>query len=78
MPAAPAPQLSDLLIYDLGQPLCKSLSNLANGLLNRRMKGAQALYDDLLGPPVDHGLMVNSVELTRRSRLVISLQQLCN
>ena len=32
----------------------------------------------LLGPPVDHGLMVNSVELTRRSRPVISLQQLCN
>ena len=70
--------LVDVIIFDLGQPLRKSLSNLANVLLNRRMQRVQALFDDLLGPPVDHGLMVNSVELTRRSRPVISLQQLCN
>jgi hypothetical protein len=70
--------LVDVIYYDLGQPLRTSLSNLANVLLNRRVKRIQALFDDLLGPPVDHGLMVNSVELTRRSRPVISLQQLVN
>jgi hypothetical protein len=68
----------DLLIYDIGQPLRKSLSSLANALLNHRMQRIQKLFDDLLGPPVDHGLMVNSVELTRRCKPVVALQQLCN
>ena len=70
--------LVDVIIFDVGQPLRISLSNLANVLLNRRVKRIQALFDDLLGPPVDHGLVVNSVELTRRSRPVLSLQQLAN
>jgi hypothetical protein len=42
------------------------------------MQRIQALYDDLLGSAYDHGLMINSVELTRRSKPVTALQQLAN
>jgi hypothetical protein len=33
---------------------------------------------ELLGPPLDHALPVDSRDLTRRSKPVIALQQLCN
>jgi hypothetical protein len=35
-------------------------------------------YDLLLAPPMDHGLPVNTEDLTRHSRPVIAVQQLAN
>ena len=68
----------DLLIYDVGQPLRWTMSNLAHGLLNTRTKRFQALFTELIGVPYDHGLMTNAEELTRVSKPVQEVQRLAN
>jgi hypothetical protein len=68
----------DMLIHDVGSPLRHSMSSLAYGLLNSRSSRIQKLYDSLLGVPYDSGLPIDNRELTRRSKPVIAVQQLCN
>ena len=68
----------DLLIHDLGQDLRHTMNGLAHGLLSARTERIHKLYDSLLGPPIDHGLPVTSELLTRASKPVIAVQQLCN
>jgi hypothetical protein len=68
----------DSIVYDIGQPLRHDLSNLAHALLAARMQRIHKLFDALLGVPYDSGLPLDNKELTRRSRPVVTVQQLCN
>jgi hypothetical protein len=42
------------------------------------MQRIHKLFDALLGVPYDSGLPLDNQELTRRSRPVVTVQQLCN
>jgi hypothetical protein len=68
----------DLLIYDLDQPLRKTMSNLAHALLNARRQWIEALFLELIGLLYDHGLPVDVQDLTRVSKPVVAVQQLAN
>jgi len=65
-------------MFDIGQPLRKNLSNLAHALLIARRQRIEALFLELIGVPYDHGLPVNAADLTRMSKPVVAIQQLCN
>jgi hypothetical protein len=66
----------DVIIFDIGQPLRRGLSNLAYALLRRKQDQIEKLFFELLGAPAHHGLPVNTSDLTRRSRPILALQGL--
>jgi hypothetical protein len=68
----------DLLIHDLGEQLRHDLSNLAYALFRVRSDRFQKLFFELLGPGIDHGLMVTTEDLARRSKPVLAVEGLYN
>jgi hypothetical protein len=68
----------DVVIYDVGQPLRWTMSNLAHALLAARTKRFQALFTELIGVPYDHGLPIDVQDLTLVSKPVVAVQQLAN
>jgi hypothetical protein len=68
----------DLLICDLASRLRRDLSNLAYAVFRSRQDRFQKLFFELLGPPIDHGLMVTTEDLARRAKPVLAAEGLYN
>jgi len=71
-------QHTDLLVFDLAQPLRSNLVNLSHALLAARRQRIETLFHQLLGNGIDHGLPVSVTDLAQRSKPVLELQRFCN